>query len=420
MPKRTGVIVIAAVLAMVGGVIVGIATNNLLSPAGLSAGDSANCDSAAPSAQGAAPAAQQNGTRAQRAGWSRKRHGHWRPRHTRTAQPSEPADPSAAPSAEPSAEPSDSAAPPCPSESPGGGGDASASPSEQPTGPSEDDFVNIRQVQRAAAAPRPGRNASRGTFVSRCGTNANKHNNPDNYIVSPGVPNGAKHTHDYVGNLTTDKDSTDESLAAGGTTCANQADKSAYIWPVLRDISNATANIGQDGNNGVQLRATSALLQFRGNAQSKVVAMPRFLRLVIGNAHALTQNGTNAKASWSCTGFTNRQSPDKYPLCPRGSQVVRTMDLPSCWDGQNLDSANHRTHVVLPDATSGACPAGTKAVPQLRIVLTYRVPSGPNFAVDAFPEELHKPNTDHMDFENVMSTALMDRVVRCINSGRRC
>ncbi|HEY7487352.1 MAG TPA: hypothetical protein VH912_23050, partial [Streptosporangiaceae bacterium] len=113
MPKRTGVIVIAAVLAMVGGVIVGIATNNLLSPAGLSAGDSANCDSAAPSAQGAAPAAQQNGTRAQRAGWSRKRHGHWRPRHTRTAQPSEPADPSAAPSepADPSAAPSEPADP---------------------------------------------------------------------------------------------------------------------------------------------------------------------------------------------------------------------------------------------------------------------------------------------------------------------
>jgi len=59
-------------------------------------------------------------------------------------------------------------------------------------------------------------------------------------------------------------------------------------------------------------------------------------------------------------------------------------------------------------------------VPQLRYVLTYRAPSGPNFAVDSFPAELHKPITDHADFENVMSAGLMNRVVACINGGRRC
>jgi hypothetical protein len=433
-PKRTGVIVIAAVVAMVGGVILGVATTHSKSPVGLSAGENPNCDSAAPS-QGAA--AQQNtttSTRIRHAGWIRTRHG-WRHRRPPAANPSaapsgsadpsaapsDPAEPSAAPSdsAAPSAAPSDSAAPPCPSESPGDGGDASATPSAPPAGPVASDFIDIRQVNTRAQAPTPGRNASRGTFVSRCGTNANKHNNPDNYIVTPGVPNGAQHTHDYVGNLTTDNTSTDQSLAAGGTTCANRADKSAYFWPLLRDITNAGANPGQDGNNGTQLRATSAVLQFRGNAQSKVVAMPQFLRIITGNAKSFTQNGTNAKAAWGCTG-TNRVTTDKYPLCPRGSQVTRTLDFPSCWDGQNLDSANHRTHVVFPDAATGACPANTKAIPQLRDVLTYRVPSGPNFAVDSFPAELHKPITDHADFENVMSAALMNRVVSCINGGRRC
>lgn len=33
--------------------------------------------------------------------------------------------------------------------------------------------------------------------------------------------------------------------------------------------------------------------------------------------------------------------------------------FPSCWDGRNLDSPSHRTHVVFPDlVTEGECPAG--------------------------------------------------------------
>jgi hypothetical protein len=332
-------------------------------------------------------------------------------------------DPSASASASASvstsAGPSDSSsADPSASAAPSGSVAPQPSASAAPKAPAADDFIDIRQVTTRATRPRQGANASRGSFVSRCGTNQNNHNNPDNFIVTPGVPNGAHHQHDYVGNVSTDNSSTDDSLAAAGTTC-RLGDQSTYFWPVLRSLANAT-DAGQDGNTGTILHPTSATIQFRGNAQSDVVAMPRFLRMVMGNAHAFTQNGTNAKAAWSCTGFTSRVSTDKYPLCPRGSQVMRTLDFPSCWDGQNIDSANHRTHVVFPDAASGACPAGTKAVPQLRYRLTYRVSSGPSFAVDSFPEELHKPITDHADFENVMPTRLMSMVVSCINRDRNC
>lgn len=48
-----------------------------------------------------------------------------------------------------------------------------------------------------------------------------------------GGSNGAHHVHDYVGSLTTNGSSTDESLATGGTTC-RLGDRSAYFWPVLR------------------------------------------------------------------------------------------------------------------------------------------------------------------------------------------
>jgi hypothetical protein len=76
--------------------------------------------------------------------------------------------------------------------------------------------------------------------------------------------------------------------------------------------------------------------------------------------------------------------------------------------------------VLFPDPATGACPANTKAIPQLHIVLGYRVAPGRSFAVDTFPQELRKAITDHDDFENDMPAALMQRAVNCINTGRRC
>ncbi|MBO4275675.1 DUF1996 domain-containing protein [Microbispora triticiradicis] len=323
-------------------------------------------------------------------------------------------------------------------------------------GPALEDFADIRRVPPGDGGVRAGR----GSFTSRCGRNENGHRNSDNHIVAPGVSNGAHHVHDYVGNLTTNGSSTDESLVAGGTTC-RLGDRSTYFWPVLRsrqglgaqpsaspspsaaadadadadaDVQDATSEnaTAQDvtarhteepggaaeGNVGTILLARSVTLQFRGNPVSKVVAMPRFLRLITGDAKAATNGGANARAQWTCTGFTNRLT-GRYPLCPRGSLVLRVLDFPSCWDGQNTDSANHRTHVVFP-ARNGACPAGTRAIPQLRMTLAYSVPGGPSFAVDSFPEQRHNPITDHADFENVMPDRLMRSVVTCINRGLRC
>ena len=289
-------------------------------------------------------------------------------------------------------------------------------------GPFASDFVSIFEVERnnLARSPRANRNGSRGTFTTDCGNNENGNFNSDNLIAAPGKVNAAEHTHDYVGNQGVNADASNESLAAAETTCTNAEDQSAYFWPVLRvrdADGNGAADEANAHNTGTILRP-DVTLQFRGNARSDVVAMPRFLKVLTGNSKAQTTGGVNANAKWTCTGFVNRIT-DKYPLCPRGSAVMRIADFPSCWDGANTDSANHRDHIVFPDER-GACPEGTQAVPQLRITLTYDVPRGRVFALDAFPAELHSPLTDHNDFINVMSEGLMEQVVNCINSGRRC
>ncbi|MEU8955657.1 DUF1996 domain-containing protein [Streptomyces sp. NPDC048518] len=308
----------------------------------------------------------------------------------------------------------------------GAGQDQGQDQGRNGNGPEAGDFVDIKSVRPNVTRPRDGRNASRGTFTTSCGRNENGKFNPDNVIAAPGVSNGAHHMHDYVGNQATDAFSGDDDLANGRTTCRNQGDKSTYYWPVLRlqngrDENDAQADGGgKDQNVGEIQTPASVTLKFAGNPVSKVSAMPRFLRIITGDAKAFTNGDANANASWSCTGFENRQLKDKYPICPAGSKVVRTFRFQSCWDGQNTDSANHRTHVAFADPRSGACPRGFRAIPQLVQRIVYDVPPGPGFAVDSFPEQLHKPVTDHGDFINVFDERLMRRVAKCVNSGQRC
>ncbi|MFJ3584075.1 DUF1996 domain-containing protein [Streptomyces sp. NPDC090127] len=309
---------------------------------------------------------------------------------------------------------------------PSGGGRGGDEQGQSGNGPEAADFVDIRSVGPNVKLPQQRRGGSRGSFATDCGRNQNGTFNSDNVIVAPGVSNGAHHMHDYVGNQANDAFASDDDLARGRTTCRNQGDRSTYYWPVLRlqngqeeDDAEADGG-GKDQNVGEIQTPAQVTLNFVGSPVSRVTAMPRFLRIITGDAKAFTNGDANANASWSCTGFENRQLKDKYPICPQGSKVVRTFRFQSCWDGRNTDSANHRTHVAFADPASGRCGKGFRAIPQLVQRVVYDVPPGPGFAVDSFPEQLHKPVTDHGDFINVFDQRLMRRVVDCVNSGRRC
>ncbi|GAB1335281.1 DUF1996 domain-containing protein [Streptomyces sp. E-15] len=303
-------------------------------------------------------------------------------------------------------------------------------------GPVAADFVDITKVAPNVQGKPPRlRTASTGTFTTRCGVNANKNHNTDNVIVAPGVANGAHHLHDYVGNQKVDAFAGNRTFLQGGTSCRNPADLSAYYWPVVRvqdgsrDFDQDRDGGGKEGNVGRVLTPVQAEITYVGSPAAKVVAMPRFLRVITGDAKAATNGPANANAHWSCTGFENKvQLTQQYPICPRGSRVVRSFAFQNCWDGQNTDSANHRTHVAFADPASGVCPPGFKTIPQLTMRLVYAV--GPPavrdgrvvnaYAVDGFPEQLHKAVTDHDDFISVTRDGLAERIADCLNRGRNC
>ena len=269
-----------------------------------------------------------------------------------------------------------------------------------------------------------------------CGVNANKNFNTDNVIVAPGVTNGAHHMHDYVGNQKINAFSNNNTLLAAGTSCANKGDLSPYYWPVLR-LQDGTQEFdqnqdggGKEGNVGKILTAQQAADQVRRQPQaSKVVAMPQFLRIITGDAKTTTNGLANANAHWSCTGFENKvQLTEQYPICPQGSNVVRTFAFQSCWDGKNIDSANHRSHVAFADAerqlperlqgdpAADDAPhlqrarAGHPERPGEERLRGRRLPG-------AAAQAGHRPRRLH---QRSSKNSLANKIANCVNSGQRC
>jgi hypothetical protein len=182
-------------------------------------------------------------------------------------------------------------------------------------------------------------------------------------------------------------------------------------------------NLELAGNVGRIVQPAQVRIEYRGNAAAKVTGMPKFLKMITGDAKPTSRGPANARATWTCGGFEDRLS-DKYVICPQGSPVMRVHDFPGCWDGRNTDSANHRDHVRFADRNSGACPSGFTAIPQLRISVVYDIPQDVQrkgqYQLDSFPEENHNPFSDHNDFANVNPDRTMAQIVQCVNEGRRC
>uniref|UniRef100_A0AAU2JIA5 DUF1996 domain-containing protein n=1 Tax=Streptomyces sp. NBC_00049 TaxID=2903617 RepID=A0AAU2JIA5_9ACTN len=290
-------------------------------------------------------------------------------------------------------------------------------------GPRPSDYVDITDVPPApSSSPALSPDGSAGSVVVDCGRNEQGHYNEDNLVVSPGLRAGAHHTHSYVGNLSADAMSTDASLDAAPTSCRG-GDRSTYYWPVLRRLdrpgTGAHESAAGHGNAGEILPEASVRVEFRGSPVSKVVPMPRFLRGITGDAVAFTA-GTDAdvRARWGCSGFPDRFT-TRYPRCPEGDRVTRTLVFPSCWNGLDTTAAGHRSHLLFP-AAGGVCPQGTFPVPELRVSLAYEVPAGVPVALDSFPEQRHSPKTDHAMFVNAMTERQMAGIVDCLNASRAC
>jgi GH24 family phage-related lysozyme (muramidase) len=212
---------------------------------------------------------------------------------------------------------------------------------------------------REAKIPGSGKPDVVGAFRFLCGPHHLAYADP---IVSPNKP--SEHLHVIFGNTLTSESSTYESLRrTGESTCRNEGNRSAYWVPAV---------IGRDpGNEPVVIMPAYFNIYYKRRPASDPyyaeqgvtpVRIPRGLRFVFGGpdweAAANHPNRPYFKCIRTHDGRDRpREGHDDLAMrrvlsqCGEpGDQIQVSVTAPRCWDGQNLDSADHKSHMAFPQA----------------------------------------------------------------------
>lgn len=258
-----------------------------------------------------------------------------------------------------------------------------------------------------AAVPAAGSN--QGKFESVC---FYSHSAKDDAIIYPNQPGASPHMHDFLGNPSTDADSTVASLQAAGTNCMNKLDFAAYWVPSL--LKGATIPPGGGlPVGGTPIQPSSVTVYYLSNGKNNTQPFPLGLKLITGNAHA-TSPAQESHVFWGCS--TSFPTSPTAPTCPSGEELHVRVDFPDCWNGTSLDSPTHTGHVAYSDG-KGTCPAGFPVpVPQLSILVKYPNPGTSNFLLSSGPTY-----TMHGDFINAWDAAEMAKLTSvCLDAGVKC
>ncbi len=168
---------------------------------------------------------------------------------------------------------------------------------------------------------------SGGDFRIQC---SYSHMLNDDPIVYPNQA-GKAHLHTFFGNTGAKASSTTESLVAGGnSTCdGGIMNRSAYWIPSIIDT-----------RTGKPIRPTGMNVYYKSGSRS-VVVPPKGLRMIAGDMRA---SSTQPYMHFWCN---NQAGSDQgyIPACPVGDALIAVVPFPSWWDGKNLDSADHKSHM---------------------------------------------------------------------------
>ncbi|MEM9653109.1 MAG: DUF1996 domain-containing protein [Actinomycetota bacterium] len=215
-----------------------------------------------------------------------------------------------------------------------------------------------------AGTPTP--NPISGQFRMHC---EYSHFSYDDPIVFPGQA-GRSHLHMFFGNTEADAFSTSDSLFnRGGSSCNGyELDRSGYWVPALMQGTTQT------------IVPYEILLYYKTNSPGSVQPFPTGLRMIAG-ANA-SDPASKSHYRWKCENSINRPAGTFEPIndgpffetipdCRAlGYETLGYMiDFPNCWDGVNLDSADHRSHMRY-----GCAESHPIVFPQLQYIIHYTAP----------------------------------------------
>ncbi|KAK7953431.1 hypothetical protein PG996_014322 [Apiospora saccharicola] len=195
-------------------------------------------------------------------------------------------------------------------------------------------------------------------------------------LVEPGNMPSA-HMHQIIGgnsfNASMQPSNVDPPTDSTCTSCTYSEDFSNY-WTasVYFKARNGTyKRVPQTTNLGLGTKAGMTIYYIRGYQQSaKVTAFPKGFRMLVGDSTNREKNKVPKGVCFRCEA-NMQQSPfggapctgsdiPGFPNKPCGGGWRVTVTFPSCWDGKNTDSPDHKSHIAYPNGAfemGSACPS---------------------------------------------------------------
>lgn len=256
-----------------------------------------------------------------------------------------------------------------------------------------------------------------GAFRVSCNLS---HFNYDDPLIYPGQQN-ASHLHMYWGRTGVNYSSKAPFAGTGSSTCAGgTANLSGYWMPAMID----TATMRPVLSNTLDPAQVYYKTGYQGVANDEVTVPPADLRMVAGDPRSTTAQPGNF-ISFRCS---SGQQAATMPNCPAGDILTATVVFPQCWNGRDLDSPDHRSHMAYgrwaanPDTDAGGCPTTHPvAIPEITMNARFLVPAGGMSSWRLVTDLMHTGpagSSLHADWWNGWDQATLRRAVEnCLNRG---
>ncbi|KAH9907808.1 hypothetical protein F4778DRAFT_777185 [Xylariomycetidae sp. FL2044] len=196
-------------------------------------------------------------------------------------------------------------------------------------------------------------------------------------LVEPGNMPSA-HMHQIIGgnslNASMVPGDYDPPTVSSCTSCTYSEDFSNYWTANLyyRARNGSFKLVPQFANLGLGVQGGMTVYYIRGyQSSAKVTAFPPGFRMLVGDSLNREEATMEKQLCYRCEA-NKQQSPfggapctgadtKGFPKQACGGGWRVSVHFPTCWDGVNLDSIDHKSHIVYPQSgtfeTGGACPS---------------------------------------------------------------
>ena len=214
-------------------------------------------------------------------------------------------------------------------------------------------------------------------------------------IVNPGAE--AHHLHVFFGNASVNRNSTTQSLIDAPNSqikCSEPNDRSSYWTPAVHQ-------------DGVHVLPSLFQAYYKGGGVD-TQPMPLGLRMIAGSMHS--KSNQDRQIGWWYSG-SDTTIGDSAMITRRSAAnfLVLRVNFPQCWDGVNLDSPDHTSHMAY--AKGERCPKEHPVrLPQLVTFTHYDTAGGAGLTLSS-----GRWYTFHQDFWNGWAPAQMQALNRRCN-----